>query len=214
MRALFKDEAYNKSIVKGLDNMQQYSHDENYALNYLRTTANNLQNYVELIDFELVDTIVTRIIEAKHLYIGGLGSDAVIAQFLFSYLRKMGFNPTLLNEEGYTMREYLMHIKSQDVLITCNYPKIRPDEKIMAQIAKEHGATLISFTNSETTAMRLKSDYCLTVPQTKTTFFNSYVLQMAICDLLLIKIYERIPGQVDASIHEYIHMIQEEGDDF
>ena len=84
----------------------------------------------------------------------------------------------------------------------------------MARTAKEHGATLITFTNSESTAMLLESDYYLAVHQSKDTFFNSYVLQMALCELLLIKIYERIPEQVDASIHEYVRMIQEEGDDF
>ena len=213
MRALLKDEAYNKSVIKGLENMQQYSGDENYALNYLRTNAKNLQSYIELIDFELIDTIVTKIIDAKHLYIGGLGVDVVVAQYLFSYLRKMGFDPIRLTEEGYAMRESLLHIGSQDVLIMCSFPKTRSDEIIMARTAKEHGATLITFTNSESTAMLLESDYYLAVRQPRNTFFNSYVTQMALCELLLIRIYERIPEQVDAGIREYVNAIKEEGDD-
>ena len=73
---------------------------------------------------------------------------------------------------------------------------------------------MITFTNSESTAMLLESDYYLAVRQPRNTFFNSYVLQMALCELLLIKIYERIPEQVDASIREYVNAIKEEGDDF
>ncbi|MBR5505475.1 MAG: hypothetical protein IKV73_04120, partial [Clostridia bacterium] len=40
-----------------------------------------------------------------------------------------------------------------------------------------------------------------------TTFFNSYVIPMAFCNLLLLKIYELAPQKVDASLKRYTDVI-------
>ena len=154
-------------------------------------------------------TIVRRLLDSQQIYIGGLGSDAVVAKYLFTYIRKMGFNPILLVEEGHTLREYLMNITSQDTLIMCSYPKMFQDEREMARMAKRGGATLVTITDSETSALLLESDYNLSARQKEKTFFNSYVLPMALCDLLLLKIYEFAPEKVDASLKRYTEVVSQ-----
>ena len=154
-------------------------------------------------------TIVRRLLDSQQIYIGGLGSDAVVAKYLFTYIRKMGFNPILLVEEGHTLREYLMNITRQDTLIMCSYPKMFQDEREMARMAKRGGATLVTITDSETSALLLESDYNLSVRQKEKTFFNSYVLPMALCDLLLLKIYEFAPDKVDASLKRYTEVVSQ-----
>lgn len=180
---------------------------DTYAANYMISTAEDLQDFIKTIDYNLINLISKIVLEANHIYIGGLGSDAVVAKYLFTYIRKMGFNPTLLIEEGHTLREYLLNITHGDVLLMCSYPKMFEDEREMAHLAKENGATLITITDSEISALLLKSDYNISIKQKEKTFFNSYVIPMALCNLLLLKIYELAPEKVDASLKQYTDII-------
>lgn len=183
------------------------SQNDHYASAYLLSTAEDLQDFIKTVDYALIETIAKRILDSKQIYIGGLGSDSVVAKFLFSYMRKMGFNPILLVEEGHSLREYLLNITNQDTLLMCSYPKMFQDEYEMARLAKEKGATLITITDSEITSLLLKSDYNISIRQKEKTFFNSYVIPMAFCNLLLLKIFELAPEQVDTSLKRYIEVI-------
>ena len=199
---------YETNLYDDLQRMNVDSSDQ-FSANYMRSIAEDLQEFTNSIDYGLINTIVRRLLDSQQIYIGGLGSDAVVAKYLFTYIRKMGFNPILLVEEGHTLREYLMNITSQDTLIMCSYPKMFQDEREMARMAKRGGATLVTITDSETSALLLESDYNLSARQKEKTFFNSYVLPMALCDLLLLKIYEFAPEKVDASLKRYTEVVSQ-----
>lgn len=199
---------YETNLYDDLQRMNVDRSDQ-FSTNYMRSIAEDLQEFTNSIDYGLINTIVRRLLDSQQIYIGGLGSDAVVAKYLFTYIRKMGFNPILLVEEGHTLREYLMNITSQDTLIMCSYPKMFQDEREMARMAKRGGATLVTITDSETSALLLESDYNLSARQKEKTFFNSYVLPMALCDLLLLKIYEFAPEKVDASLKRYTEVVSQ-----
>ena len=199
---------YETNLYDDLQRMNVDRSDQ-FSANYMRSIAEDLHEFTNSIDYGLINTIVRRLLDSQQIYIGGLGSDAVVAKYLFTYIRKMGFNPILLVEEGHTLREYLMTITSQDTLIMCSYPKMFQDEREMARMAKRGGATLVTITDSETSALLLESDYNLSARQKEKTFFNSYVLPMALCDLLLLKIYEFAPEKVDASLKRYTEVVSQ-----
>ena len=138
---------YETNLYDDLQRMNVDRSDQ-FSANYMRSIAEDLQEFTNSIDYGLINTIVRRLLDSQQIYIGGLGSDAVVAKYLFTYIRKMGFNPILLVEEGHTLREYLMNITSQDTLIMCSYPKMFQDEREMARMAKRGGATLVTITDS------------------------------------------------------------------
>ena len=199
---------YETNLYDDLQRMNVDRSDQ-FSANYMRSITEDLREFTNSIDYGLINTIVRRLLDSQQIYIGGLGSDAVVAKYLFTYIRKMGFNPILLVEEGHTLREYLMNITSRDTLIMCSYPKMFQDEREMARMAKRGGATLVTITDSETSALLLESDYNLSARQKEKTFFNSYVLPMALCDLLLLKIYEFAPEKVDASLKRYTEVVSQ-----
>ena len=83
-----------------------------------------------------------------------------------------------------------------------------PDEIEMTKLANAKGAQIITITDSEVSAMELNSNYSIIVPQTnKKTYFNSYVIPMAICNLILLKIYEFAPQRVDSALKSYTDMV-------
>lgn len=199
---------YESNMYDALLDMNLNLNDQ-YTANYMLSTAEDLQDFIKSIDYAQINTIAKRLLDSKQIYIGGLGSDSVVAKYLFTYMRKMGFNPILLVEEGHTLREYLLNITEDDSLLMCSYPKMFHDEREMARLAKASGATLITITDSESSALVLESDYNISIRQKETTFFNSYVIPMAFCNLLLLKIYELAPQKVDASLKHYTDVINQ-----
>ena len=198
---------HTSNMYKDLQDMKNNLNDQ-YAANYMISTATEIENFIKTLDYDLINKIVTLILNSKQLYIGGLGTDATVAKYLFSYMRKIGFNPILLIEEGHTLKESLLNINKEDVLITCNFPKMFPDEIEMTKLANAKGAQIITITDSEVSAMELNSNYSIIVPQTnKKTYFNSYVIPMAICNLILLKIYEFAPQRVDSALKSYTDMV-------
>lgn len=181
--------------------------DNEYVANYMLSAISDLQSFVQSLDYEQVSEIAKILLNANHVYIGGLGSDAVVAQYLFTYMRKMGFHLTLLVEEGQTLREHLLNITSNDALLMCSYPRQFDDEKEMALRAKIAGATLITITNSVAEAIPLNGDYQVVITDQKRTFFNSYVVPMAFCNLLLLKINELAPTRVEKAMKRYADIV-------
>ena len=181
--------------------------DNEYVANYMLSAISDLQSFVQSLDYEQVSEIAKILLNANHVYIGGLGSDAVVAQYLFTYMRKMGFHLTLLVEEGQTLREHLLNITSNDALLMCSYPRQFDDEKEMALRAKKAGATLITITNSVAEAIPLNGDYPVVITDQKRTFFNSYVVPMAFCNLLLLKINELAPTRVEKAMKRYADIV-------
>ena len=201
-----RDSTRGNGMFAALQSMGQ-DHSDQYAVNYMRSMAADLQGLVQTIDYGQIDQIARLLLDCGTIYIGGLGSDIVVAEYLFTYLRKMGFNPILLVEEGHTLREYLLHITEQDVLLISSYPKMYPDEQEMAHLAKQAGAKVVALTDSEISAFLLESDYSICVRQREETFFNSYVLPMAISDLLLLRVYELAPEMVSTALRRYAKVV-------
>lgn len=201
-----RSKVYESNMYDALQNMNLNLNDQ-FAANYMLSTSEDLQDFIKSIDYAQINTIAKRLLDSNQIYIGGLGSDSVVAKYLFTYMRKMGFNPILLVEEGHTLREYLLNITEYDTLLMCSYPKMFYDEREMARLAKKSGATLITITDSEASALVLESDYNISIRQKEKTFFNSYVIPMAFCNLLLLKIYELAPDKVDISLKRYTDVI-------
>ena len=201
-----RSNVYESTMYDALQDMNANRNDH-YASNYMLSTVEDLQEFSRTMDYQLLYTIAQTLLSSREIYIGGLGSDAVVAKYLFTYMRKMGFNPILLVEEGHTMREYLLNITPQDTLLMCSYPKMFQDEREMARLAKKGGATLITITDSEISALLLGGDYNVSIRQREKMFFNSYVLPMAFCNLLLLTIYDLAPEKVDQSLKRYTEVI-------
>lgn len=98
----------------------------------------------------------------------------------------MSFHPTLWVEEGHALREYLLNISHGDVLLMCSCPKMFEDEREAAHIARADGATLLTITDSEISALLLKSGCNIGIRQREKHFLipMSVPWRYGICSFL------------------------------
>lgn len=206
LKKALRSDIYKNNLYEDFHNME-INMDDQFVASYMNVTADDLKQYVANLDYENIGNIAKLLLNAKKIYLGGLGTDSIVATYLGTNLRKMGFLPIIITEEGHTLRESLLNIEQGDVLLMSSYPKMFPDEKEMARLAKESNATLITITDSEITSVFLSSDYTITIPQKNKLFFNSYVIPMAVCNLILLKLYELSPNKIDKSLKHYSEVI-------
>lgn len=180
-----------------------------YTSSYITAVVTDAEQFVKTLDFDMVDEIINKMMAARHIYVVGLGSDSVVARFLLIYLRKMGFRVVCLEEEGSDLWESLLKINSEDFLIMSSFPRMFHDEKMVGEVARNRAVPMLTITASEVSSMMLNGDHNINAKETKKYFFNSYVLPLIFCNLLLLRIYERYPDKVEERLKVYVDLLKE-----
>jgi|GEM_PF-1120926 len=177
--------------------------------NYLQSLKEDVSYFIDKIDYSVLDKIAKSILSAKTVYLLGMGSDIVISGFLINYLKIMGIPCIAINEVGLTLKEGLFLLDPKDLVVMAAFPTLMEDEKWVANWCKQKGTPIIALTDSEMTATILGSKHSYTMSEKIDLFFNSYVLAMIFCNLLLIRIQELAPEKIESSLSDYQKMMTE-----
>lgn len=170
---------------------------------YFASLKKDIDNFLEQLEYSNVDNIAKELLKAECVYLVGIGSDSTVATYLNNYLPIIGIKCVPIYEQGLAMREKTLHLTDRDVVILSAVPTIVPDEKWIAGYCKESGAKLVIITNSEITAKVLGGDYCVIASESMTTYYNSCVLPMILCNILLIKLRDADPKRAEEALKKF-----------
>lgn len=193
------------TYLKRMENPEGHSISEKYLLAY----KNRVDYFISSIDEHALDQIAKSILEAKHVYLLGMGADVVIPRFLENYIKIMGIPCTSICEIGLTLKEGLLFVTPGDVVIMSAFPTLLDDERWAAAHCNKVGAKLIVLSDSEVTAQELGGSIFYNVGETQDMFFNSYSLAMLFSNLLLLRIYEVAPQRVETALKAYQEMLEQ-----
>ena len=133
----------------------------------------------------------------------GCGSDEVVVLFLKYYLNVMGISCTAVTEEGLALREKMFLLSPDDCVFVVAFPTMTESERWVSRCAHRKQAALLPLTDSEITAKQLGADLFAVINERADTFFNSYVLPMAVCNGLLLRIFELNQDRATQAMREY-----------
>ncbi len=170
---------------------------------YLNTLLSDMSEFCSGLDSDILSDMSKAIVNSNVLYLVGFGSDEVIVCFLKNYLNIMGKKCVEIREEGLALKENMFLLESKDVVFMSAYPTLTESEKWVAEYARRKNAQLLLITDSEITAKNLGIETFVAFNETADNFFNSYVLQMAYCNALLLRIYELYPEKTKNSLKDY-----------
>lgn len=158
-------------------------------LNMGKSDINGLEELFLNYDETIIDKAAQAIFEAKNIYFIALGSAMTLQNFLTLHLHHMGFSTIAISESNALNFEKLVNISPDDLLIAISFPRYSLNTCKAIQFAKKQGAKIIGITDSADSPIGLNSDITLTVNSPTKTFFNSYVIPMALCNILLMRIF-------------------------
>lgn len=207
-RNCLKKEYTSTQKVYSYLNMMQPDDQGGYVGEYLNALHNDFDIFIKSLKQESMDSFCASILKAHTVYIMGIGSDSVIVDFLKNYLNVMGIKVVPVYEEGLTLKEKLFLLNEKDVLLLAAYPTLTADEHWASDYALSKAADLLVLTDSEITAKTLRATHYINILESSDTFFNSYVLPMVFCNLLLLRLYELAPEETAKAMKKYQDMLQ------
>lgn len=196
------------SPYDSLKKMNSYLHGQ-YVQDYVSSETKHINTFLQQLDYALVDKIAEKVLMARTIYLIGIDSDSVVAGFLSVYFSKMGFNVVPLYRTGFSLRKSLIHLDENDVIIMSSFPRHLMDEKKTAELAKSRNASLITISDSDLIGALFESDINITIPDPKQAFFNSNVRSMVLCNIILLRIYEKAPERIEEMLQAYGNLVSD-----
>ena len=186
-------------IVKNWDNFISKNDIANKIVN---AELENIKEFLLNVDFDQVNEAVEMIDEAKKIYFLGIGSSRAISQFMFWHIKRLGFNAECVNEGGLGLYEAFSHIKKGDVVIIFAFPRFLNDEIKAVKLAKEKKAKIITVTSNVFSEISFLSDIVFKISVENNGFFNSYIVPMELCNIILTALFEKNKTSIYAELKE------------
>lgn len=174
---------------------------------YHDTIAKDLKCFTENLDMKRLDEAAEKIQKAGTVFLIGIGSDCVVAEYLANYLPLLGIRTIKVCRQGLAMKESLLQICEGDYILMSVYPNVQEDEKWVCDYAAEHQTDLFLITDSDLTAEELNVQNYIVARNSTETFYHSYVLSMMLCDILLMKIRAADPAKAELALKKYDELI-------
>lgn len=152
----------------------------------LRSDMRNLRETLEGVDSQVFDRAVKRLLAARSIYVMGLRSAAMLAQFAGYYLNYI-FDDVHLVSSGVTdVFEEISRMKSGDVLLGISFPRYSTRTLEAMRFAKRTGAQVIALTDGPMSPLCEVADDTLFARTEMASFVDSLTAPMAMINALLV----------------------------
>ncbi len=164
--------------------------DHNNVLrSVLQTDADQIRYTIEHADEEMFQAAVTKIIEAKTIYILGVRSCAGLAGFLAFYFNIIFDNVKLVNTNSVSeMFEIIHRVSPEDVVIGISFPRYSKRILKALEFSNSKDATVVAVTDSFLSPLAKLADYPLVGRSEMISFVDSLVAPMSILNALIVAI--------------------------
>ena len=186
-RALLNSIKYSITTVERLQSAQNLDHLE-LVKKQINNDLNDINKTFIDLDPEIIVNAAYMIDKARRVYIIGLRTSNILAQYLYHYLTMMDF--TVINIESTQMEpfEQLIGMTEDDILITFSFPRYSQKTIESTRLISEKGYDIISITDSENSPVTSLSTINLIANMTMASIFDSLVSPLAIINSLIIAI--------------------------
>ena len=128
-----------------------------------------LQFTKETLDFKAMESAARALIGARKIVIFGLGASGPIAADLHHKLLRLGMDATVYTD-SHLQAIACSYLDKQDVVFAVSHSGSSRAVVDNAQIAKKHGATVITLTSSGKSPLSKLADICLTTMSSETKY--------------------------------------------
>lgn len=169
----------NKPVVNGHQQIENMSNLD----------SQNLQSVYQSFGGNKLDAAVKMLLKARTIYFIALGSSAILQDLLALHLHHLGLNIICIAENNAPNPERMVHMAAGDLLVAISFPRYSLRTCSIIKYAQKQGTDVLTITDAEDSPLAEPPNTALIVKTYSNSFFNSYVAPIALCNLLLMKIY-------------------------
>lgn len=167
---------------------EDYSDDITILRKVLKSDIDNIRVTLEEIDEKAFKQASEEILKARKIYVLGMRSSQVIAEYLGFYLDLILDNVRVVRMDMGDVFEQIVRINEEDVIIAFSFPRYSKKSYQVVDYAKNKGAHIISITDSYFAPVACLSDNTLLVKSNMASFVDSLVPAMAVSNALAISV--------------------------
>lgn len=161
--------------------------DQDVLSMVLHSDADKLRQTHETVNREDFTASVQAILKARRIYILGVRSAAVLANFFGYYLNYMFDNVSLVTASGSSeMFEKLVNVGPEDAVVAFSFPRYSTSTAAGAQYCRSVGATVIGLTNSQMSPLGQNSDHVLVAKSDMVSLVDSLVAPLSVVNALIV----------------------------
>ena len=178
----------------------------------LQMDMENIKLTLEQVNEETFRRATRVILRARKIYILGVRSCSVLANFLSFYLNLIFENvyPVLTNSASETF-EQMLQVSDQDAVICISFPRYSKRTVRAAEFAKSRGAEVVSITDSDMSPLVSVSDYVLMAQSDMVSFVDSLVAPLSLINALILALSSARRDEIAKSL-ETLEQIWKEYD--
>ena len=158
----------------------------------LQTDMDKIRVAIEEVDRTAFDTVVDKLVSARHIYILGVRSSSFLAGYLNFYLHLIFENVTLVtsNSAG-EIFENMLRIGQGDVLVGISFPRYSQSAVKGVQFARDRGADVVAITDSAVSPLYALASSSLLARSDMISFVDSLVAPFSLLNALIVAVGHR-----------------------
>ncbi|MCD7945160.1 MAG: MurR/RpiR family transcriptional regulator [Clostridiales bacterium] len=163
--------------------------DQDVLSTVMQSDMDKIRITMDEIDRESFTRAVDAICNARNIYVLGVRSASVLADFLafyFQYIfeRVINIDTVSISE----VFEQTIHVDADDVFIGLSFPRYSKRTITAMEYARSRGAQVIAITDSKTSPLVPLADYALIAKSDMASFVDSLVAPLSLVDALIVAV--------------------------
>lgn len=155
----------------------------------LQADMQMIQRTNAVLDRKMLEGAVEQIVNARHVYLVGVRSSAVLVEFLNFYLKHMLDNVRIVTANSTSeMFEQMVHLTKDDVIIGVSFPRYSTRTVKIMQYCRNIGAKLIAITDSMQAPLAKMADYPLIAKSNMVSVVDSLVAPLSLINALVVSV--------------------------
>lgn len=186
--------ALQESIKTKLTTVQRFEMSKELESNtdiykkIMNQDIENIQRSVEDLDVANLMDIANKIHKARRVYVLGLRSSSVLAQYLSFYLNFSIDRVNVIPVGALDAFDSVINLSSEDLLVVITFPRYSNQTLKLATYAHENKIPIVSITDSVLSPVAPLSEHVLTAKYDMTTFIDSLVAPMSVINSLILAV--------------------------
>ena len=161
--------------------------DQDVLSTVLQADGEKLRQTNETVSREAFRDAVEAILKARRIYIIGVRSASVLANFLGYYLNYMFDNIHTVTASGESeMFEKLVNVNQEDVVIAFSFPRYSVSTIKGVQYCRSIGAKVVGITNSNLSPLGQCSDHVLVAKSDMVSLVDTLVAPLSVVNALIV----------------------------
>ena len=169
----------------------------------LISDVDKIKRTIEDIDHDAFSAAVDSIVNAKHIYIVGLGSSSVLAQSLNHSLGMIFDDVKYVMATSITeIYEQLISISEGDVRVAISFPRYSKKVINAVTFAKKSGADVIALTDSAQSPIASSADQLLCARSDMASFADSLVAPLSVINALVVAVSRKKQDELTVRLRQ------------